>query len=141
MTDYYGSMLHGALLSDVKSAWGLADDHLYLEPPRSPLGLPYAVIFLQDFAQEVADSDAVNSLMLQTYTFRVEGLFARAGAGNASAQHARAQSLMTGLSPQPVEGVSFDRYVSNIEFQQAEFDSEPAWLIIATIIYTVYEQQ
>lgn len=140
MTNYYGNQLQGNLVANVKAAWGLGDSAIYYEPPRSPLGLPYAVVQLESFGQEQAYPDAIRGLMIQTYQFSVSGLFERAGSGNATAQHNRISALVSGLSTEPVEGVSFERYVSNAEVQQTEFESEPAWLTIITVVYTVYEE-
>lgn len=140
MSTYHGSALLSALVADVKSAWGLSDDVIYLEPPRSPLGLPYAVVALESFAQELAYPDAARGAMLQTYTFTASGIFAREGSGNAVAQQTRIAELVSGLTAEPVAGLTHDRYVSQVEIRQTEFDGEPVWLVQLTIIYTVFEE-
>lgn len=140
MTGYHGTTLQLSLVANVKAAWGLADSAIYSEPPRSPLGLPYAVVQFDSFQQENAYADAVNPLMVQNYQFSVLGFFERTGSGNAASQQSKIEAIVGGLSPEPVGGVSFERYVSNADIQQTEFESEPAWLVNITVVYTVYEE-
>lgn len=140
MTNFYGQQLQTNLISDVKSAWGLSDDVIYLEPPRSPLGIPYAVVQLDSFQQEPAYPDAVRGLIQQTYQFSVAGLFARGGSGNAADQNTKINAITSGLSAEPVLGIVHERYLSSADIQQTEFESEPAWLVSLVITYIVFEE-
>lgn len=140
MTGYHGQALLENLIDDVTAAWSLPASSVYMEQPRTVQSLPYAVVQFESMTQENAYPESVNSGLLQVYQFRVEGLFPRIAVPNLSEQQARLGAIIGGLSAEPAADISFERFVKEAELVQTEFESEPAWLVRAIVLYEVYEQ-